>query len=322
MLDFLKNNYDTLDGRSYLDVLVEGWERASLDVDFILSNISHFERYRFEDVLKYGYSKDYIIKGYFTINNLLAYHGLRQRWLNLTKHPENEFVYNASCALLKKGYFEDVVAEDINIPIFFGKKVKSYLKYFLKGSSFDNYVITNNLKALELIKIFYKEAYGFDENLKCNVQTTISSKNIENHPLVWAYEWHFDLCYPNLKSFISIDKVTPSHGPLCYIPMSNRLSSNMIALHISSALLSLDDVICNRISNYYMASELVNLHENLCKEITSQPIREFTSNTSSLIICDNLGIHRKSECLSGIGNKRTYIHPLPYPRASTLNKIL
>ena len=47
MLDFLKNNFDTLDKRSYLDVLIEGWELTCLDVDFILYNLDHFERNRF-----------------------------------------------------------------------------------------------------------------------------------------------------------------------------------------------------------------------------------------------------------------------------------
>jgi hypothetical protein len=315
-LNFLKENNDTLEGLSYYDLLIKSSELLGLNIDLIKNTINS-NKYIGMQNNSFSDNAISVLNGEYMINNIIAYHNIREKWRKVALAGG----VNADCAknLLSRGYHIEKIDSDTNY--FLDMKLNFYLfmKYIYKREVFYNKETQKFKKILSRVKDLSSELYDFNEEIKGNIQYSVSPID----PLKsWAtdlYEYHFDLPYPNIKYFYTIIDHNEMHGTYAYLPKSNILSIQNMSYCIASALYSSSSgqvsKYINCVSEYYGKSGIYEHIENKGHIYLMESIK-FDLPKNHLVVTDNFGLHRKTFGKNSYSKMRLYYHPIPYPRSN------
>lgn len=318
MITFLKNN-DTVNHTTYHDIFIEAYKFLDLNVPNNIKNINKKDIINFFSGNPHGWPKssEDVNSGLFLISNFWYYQNVRNLWRIFT-NSDDLLLAAVSDSLLKKGYYiSEFASEDSYL---LGRLSNLFVKltYLKNKKVFKNYKTNNHTDILLKIKKIYKNLYLFNENQYGNYQITVSGKSPLESYFPDVYEYHYDLPYPNLKSFYNPEDLSLDHGPYSYIPKSNILSLNKAIVLLASGILKNTDKYknFNIVSSRYKNYGLETLIPEIMKEINNEQPVVFDLKKNNLVITDNFGYHRKTEAKYGLNFKRVYYHPLPYPRSN------
>ena len=315
--EFLKNN-DTINQATYYEILNEAYKFLNIKCPNF-NNIHNKDIENFYHNNPYGWPKsiDDVNNGLYLISNFWYYQNVRNLW-RLHSNSDNILLGAVANSLLNKGYYIAEVSSDVSQTIGRWSNFLVKLTYFKNKKVFKNYKTKNHINILSRIKKIYKNLYLFNESQYGNYQITVSGKNPLDSYFPDVYEYHYDLPYPNLKSFYNPDDLSMNHGPYSYIPKSNILSlEKAIVLLASGILKNIDNFENNNVvSSRYKNYVLETLIPDILKDISEKKPVVFDVKKNHLVITDNFGYHRKTEAIPGLKFKRVYYHPLPYPRSN------
>ena len=316
MISFLNNN-DTINQATYYDLLSGAYKFLSLKIPSI-NNIKEKDIENFYSNNSYGWPRSIedLDSGLYLISNFFYYHNVRNLW-RINTNSEDLLLGAVSDSLLKKGYYISEFASDDYNSIDRWSDFRVRLTYLKNKKVFKNYRTNKHKNILYIIKKIYRNLYYSNEKHYGNYQITVSGKNPLASYFPDVYEYHYDLPYPNIKSFYNPNDLSIDHGPYSYIPKSNILSLNKVIVLLASGILKFNKYkSINIVSSRYKKYGLETLIPEIMKDIDDAKPVVFDAKKNHLVITDNFGYHRKTEAKSGLNFTRVYYHPLPYPRSN------
>ena len=324
LVNFLKTNYDTINGESYYDLMFESFLYFKMDTNKILENFNNRKTLNDISLNPFNVNKEHIYDGTYTLRNIIGYHNIRNGW-RVAENSKDMLISNCASDLLSKGYH--IVKIDTNDEFVIPKylELKLFIKYILQGGVFHNVRTDDKYNnVLAVVKKMSRLLYQFDDEIITgNVQVNYSAKDPISSWAPEIYDFHFDIGYPNLKFFYNIHDLTELNGPYEYVPTSNIVSYESICFQIAAAMYKQDrdstsKTPINTVSEFYTNAGTKNYFD-LKDDIYKREVIKFSLPKNHLVVTDNSGYHRKTQGVKGIKNKRLYFHPVPYPRENRLH---
>lgn len=316
------NNTDTLNGLCYEETLVKAYNYFNLPFPNKIFSIKNSDVIKFYENNKNGWPRSIgdIDSGIYLLSNLIYYHNVRNLWRKM-ESDKDLLLARVSKDLLYKGFAFIKIDNDEHFKVSLMNKLNLLFRFILRGCAHRDIKTNFYPRTLEVVSNIYSKLYMFNEPIISNLQLIASgaSPNSSENPEV--YEWHYDLPYPNLKSFFNPYNLLEVNGPYSYIPKSNIYSTEKAITLVASGLAKFDDQKdvsqqINIVSNFYKNYKTKKYISSIMEEIRKRERVIFDLPKNYLVITDNFGLHRKTAGFWGLKYFRTYIHPLPYPRAN------
>jgi len=316
------NNSDTLDGINYEETLVKAYDYFDIPFPTKIYSIKNTDIKKFYHDNSHGWARsiDDIYNGIYLLSNLIYYHNVRNLWRRMAS-DEDLLIRKVSYDLLHQGFTLIKIENNEPFKISLSNKLNLLFRFILSGCAHRDIKTNFFPSALEIVSKIYSKLYMFNDNLVSNLQLVASGVSPNRSEFPEVYEWHYDLPYPNLKSFFNPYDLLETNGPYSYIPKSNIYSTEKAILLIASGLAKFDEQKnisqnINIVSNFYKNYKTKIYIPSIMEEIRKRERVVFDLPKNYLVITDNFGLHRKTAGFWGLKYFRTYIHPVPYPRAN------
>ena len=137
LVNFLKTNYDTINGESYYDLMFESFLYFKMDTNKILENFNNRKTLNDISLNPFNVNKEHIYDGTYTLRNIIGYHNIRNGW-RVAENSKDMLISNCASDLLSKGYH--IVKIDTNDEFVIPKylELKLFIKYIFQGGVFHN----------------------------------------------------------------------------------------------------------------------------------------------------------------------------------------
>ncbi len=321
-IKILLNTSETDSRISYKDMLVEAYNYYNIPFPSNIYSIKSSDIKNFYKNNDQGWARNYedIYNGIYLISNLIYYHNVRNLWKKMLQH-NNPLISKTASDLINQGYTIIKIEHVEPFKISQANKLNLLFRFILSGCGHRDIKTNFAPKTLEKISEIYSQLYFFNENLTSNLQLVACGHNPNRSEFPDVYEWHYDLPYPNLKSFFNPQDLVECNGPYSYIPRSNSYSSEKAIILIAAGLAKFDkkrDISqnINIVSNFYNIYKTHKYIPSIMEDIRKRERVIFDLTKNHLVITDNFGLHRKTAGFWGMKYTRAYIHPIPYPRAN------
>ena len=313
---------DPVSNLTYHDMLIEGYKYYNIPFPQKIYSIkkSNIENFYKNNINGWARNYEDVHSGIYLISNLVYYHNVRNLWEKMSLHSDS-LISKTALDLLNQGFTIIKIEDNEPFKISLSNKLNLLLRFVLSGCGHRD-IKTNFLpKTLSKISTIYSELYFFNENLTSNLQLVACGQSPNKSEFPDVYEWHYDLPYPNLKSFYNPENLVEMNGPYSYIPKSNLYTSEKAIILIASALAQFDQKKdapqnINIVSNFYNIYRTHKYIPSIMEDIRKRERVIFDLPKNHLVITDNFGLHRKTAGFWGMKYTRAYIHPIPYPRAN------
>lgn len=223
---------------------------------------------------------------------------------------------------LVKGYFKGFnSAKPSNI-----FNLKNRIRCILKGYTFDNFMIDDQLVAevLQPLQRFNRKLNLFDDDAftHATVQLSSSMKDPRGSWELSTLDFHIDVPYPNLKAFIAGNNHSISTGNYCVYNLE-KVDPDLFFYQTLATGISLSVFqkapFNNTLTEKYGQSKMRDLFNPQFCEWLLQPYEsecqvDFYLEPGDLVISNNMVPHVRKLGKPGWSNRRVFIHPLPYAR--------